>query len=54
MAEGAEGEADEGLTGGGGERGRGAGVVEEEFDLEMHRLGSVVSGRRREKAGGYP
>ena len=36
VAEGAEGEADEGLARSGGEGGSGGGVVEEEFDLGMH------------------
>ena len=36
LAEGAEGEEDEGLAGGGGEGGGGGGVVEEEFSLGMH------------------
>ncbi len=52
VAAGAEREADEGLTGAGGEGGGGSGVVEEEFGLGMHRLVSVVTDRGELKAVG--
>ena len=43
VAEGAEGEADEGLAGGGGEGRCGGGVVEEELDLGVHWLVFVIT-----------